>query len=155
MNFNKVIDIDSIAAIKRVGIGLAKVADILDAYNTEKGGNIIMGMVANLKERGINHKGYPMALGGLYAVASKSKEELEGKDWEYGTHLISNECGFEGRFKLKKWADNNPKLWGNKFGYDMFGENRAFGIKDEDDLKLSDIVAHLRGVSERCAEAVA
>jgi hypothetical protein len=56
-------------------------------------------------------------------------------------------CGFSSG--LGVWANNNPKLWGNKNGDEMFSTVMAFGKKDGDVITMQDIATHWYGVAER------
>ena len=135
------------ATAKQVGLGLRKVADVLKTHIDKVGDEDV-----NMNELYINHCGSPLCFAGWFAYLSRSKEELKGKDWKYGARLIACECGLEDRYHLTRWANNNPKLWGNEYGDSMFGYKQAFGVEPNEELTLSDITAHLREVSERCAQ---
>ncbi len=54
--------------------------------------------------------------------------------------------GFKGGHELEMWADNNPKLWGNKFGRDMFCGWRAFTDDEDKQLNHRDIINHWKQV---------
>jgi hypothetical protein len=47
---------------------------------------------------------------------------------------------------LTDWARDNPKLWGNKFGQDMFSFWRAFTNSQFKKLTHRDIINHWKQV---------
>lgn len=49
---------------------------------------------------------------------------------------------------LEHWAEQNPKTWGNRYGYDMFFAGLAFGQK-EHNFPSQIILDHWRGVLGR------
>jgi len=56
--------------------------------------------------------------------------------------------GFDSHRQLKYWAEDNPKIWGNEQGADMFGSPLAFSqLKDSFPAQI--LVDHWRGVGER------
>lgn len=59
-----------------------------------------------------------------------------------------------GWYDLEEWADDNPELWGNEYGVDMFNSDgyRAFGFDEPGECDLYDIAAHYRGVADRIEE---
>ena len=81
-----------------------------------------------------------------------------------GIHLMARDMGFEEGWELREWAEYNPEIWGNDYGYAMFscdGE-KAFGYSEfstagvikgidenEDILDLEKIVSHWRNVADR------
>jgi hypothetical protein len=50
------------------------------------------------------------------------------------------------RGNLERWAENNPKLWGNKFGRDMFNSWQAFTNDKNKWLTHRDIINHWKQV---------
>jgi hypothetical protein len=54
--------------------------------------------------------------------------------------------GFEKRRDLEEWAQDNPKLWGNKFGQDMFYFPSAFTDDTNKQLTHRDIINHWKQV---------
>ena len=90
------------------------------------------------------------------------RPEGEAYRWEEGADEMSHDLGFlysknyeyADYTHLERWARDNPELWGNKYGGEMFSESRAYGV---DSVTLSDVLNHLRSVADRLAqrEAVA
>jgi hypothetical protein len=71
-------------------------------------------------------------VGGWYAVANLNRKFIKDKfnegfvDFNDGTKLMAQDLGFAYRCDLKNWAEQNPKIWGNKKGYFMFGNASAY-----------------------------
>ena len=135
---------------RQVGIGFSKVANVLDAHRKIVSEKLI---AIGIDITHVNFYGSPMCFANSFTVLFKSKEELEGKDYDYGADLIAKECGLKNKFELRYWARDYPKLWGNEHGYDMFCTNIAYGIAEGDNntLTLDALIAHLRSVSSNCA----
>jgi hypothetical protein len=53
------------------------------------------------------------------------------------------ECDFS------RWAEYNPKTWGNPYGWHMFESAKAFGKDHGDALTHDEIINHLRNVCNR------
>ncbi len=99
--------------------------------------------------------GTPMCHGGWYAFIASgvSAEKLEELDYMDGANLMAKHLGFDfDQGALEEWAENNPDIWGNLNGGDMFGSSKAFEIEG-DCLYLETIINHWKGVKERCAIA--
>lgn len=90
----------------------------------------------------INVCGTPMCHGGWYAVASKVGIRPDFAD---GANAMAVDLGFSYRGNLKCWADQNPKLWGNKFGYRLFSGNSAFNYAKT----MRGVINHWIGVHNR------
>ncbi|CAC9644215.1 hypothetical protein [uncultured Gammaproteobacteria bacterium] len=69
----------------------------------------------------------------IYERIFFSHWNLKYSHYEYSiwADALAEFLGFENRRGLAFWAENNPKLWGNKFGGDMF----VFEIAFIDDTK--------------------
>ena len=87
---------------------------------------------------------------------SRKEFDLPEEHYLYGAELMALDLGFKDKLQLKKWAEANPKLWGNKFGAAMFGSGMAYGEKsqraDADicwETSLRAVVKHLYGVADR------
>lgn len=61
---------------------------------------------------------------------------------------MANFLGFDNRWRLEIWARDNPKLWGNRYGLDMFSDREAFGLKDREPT-LKEIGKHWHKVANR------
>ena len=78
-----------------------------------------------------------------------------GVSFEVGAHRMMRDTGMrpEGLVGslsggLVEWAEDNPEIWGNPWGEDMFFCERAFGCT-KDNITLEKIVDHWRGVAAR------
>lgn len=95
----------------------------------------------------INLCGTPACHAGWYAAYGK-------KGLLYFTEGIldmTNNLGFKDAKlnSIERWACINYEIWGNKHGFNVFGENRAFGKSDHETLTLLDISKHWRKVAKR------
>jgi hypothetical protein len=99
--------------------------------------------------------GTPMCHGGWYVVAcdlNPLEERFYGADYLDGAMAIALALGFPTSYTLELWASDNPKLWGNEYGDDMFCCNSAFN----DAKTLRGVVNHWIGVHNRtCPKATA
>ena len=57
------------------------------------------------------------------------------------------ECDFS------RWAEYNPKTWGNPYGWHMFESAKAFGKDHGDALTHDEIINHLRNVCNRLEQS--
>jgi hypothetical protein len=92
-----------------------------------------------------------MVAGRRFLGATKKRWHF---DYLHGARWISFELGFEplpGFFAwdLREWAQDNPQVWGNEFGWDLFSKNRAFGKNDYQRLTLKHIADHWLKVAKR------
>ena len=118
----------------------------------------------DMSEIEINHLGECGTIachGGWYAYA-KMRQEREGEyipmkgpiyslGFWIGANSLAVDLGFEDRQELEDWAHDNPEIWGNYFGHDIFVFTRAFG--DDDDLTIHDIIDHWRNVADRIEDS--
>ena len=134
---------------QEIGRGFAKVANALDAHRKNVG-DVKIDMQ---QRKEMIHCYDSLCFAGLYAVATRPIRDLGFKDFSYGAKLIAKECGLDNDVMfLELWGGWNPRLWGNKYGYDMFRDKRAYGIDEDETLTLDILIAHLRSVSSNCAE---
>ena len=84
-----------------------------------------------------------------YSWAQGADEMSHDLGFPYSEYREDEDCTF-----LEQWARNNPELWGNEYGGNMFLGSRAYGV---DSATVSDVLDHLRSVADRLAqrEAVA
>lgn len=69
--------------------------------------------------------------------------------YEDSADLMAQFLGFnDGRY-LREWASNNPKVWGNRYGYVMFNEWSAFDPKYSKLKTLETIGKHWLEVAKR------
>lgn len=73
-----------------------------------------------------------------------------------GAEEMAKDLGFNEREELEDWAENNPSIWGNEFGINMFFEECAFTGRifnycetDTPTITLKDIIKHWKGVHDR------
>ncbi len=62
----------------------------------------------------------------IYERITLSKWNSSRYRYEVWSNALTVFLGFKNRHDLEIWAENNPKLWGNKFGGDMFLFDIAF-----------------------------
>ena len=73
-----------------------------------------------------------------------------------GADLMAINLGFKDSMDLKKWARENPEIWGNKYGEMMFsaiGEEAFFGEDGMFEITLSVIADHWESVAGRIPTA--
>ncbi len=87
----------------------------------------------------------------LYCSRCDSMDNYHNNnDSSYAHHILANTLavflGFENPYALKRWAKDNPKLWGNKDGYDMFSFWSAFFDYCNKQITHRDIINHWKQV---------
>jgi hypothetical protein len=102
--------------------------------------------------------GTPGCHAGLLSIVAKDLPELQdiynyNNDYriyedEYyrWADTLAEFLGFVEMRYLTDWARDNPKLWGNKFGQDMFSFWRAFTNSQFKKLTHRDIINHWKQV---------
>ncbi len=79
--------------------------------------------------------------------------DLQYKRYECGAEELAKFLGFKSMTHYMEWAEANPEIWGNYFGFEMFQEEgyKSFGFDDEDShlCKLEDIGKHYIYVAKR------
>lgn len=92
-------------------------------------------------------------VGGWYAVATLDKrQELTYED---GVLQMSKDLGFTMRgsfYVIRRWASNNPTMWGNDDGAKMFLFPSAYYHKDKRPngaLNLQHVIDHFEEVRDR------
>lgn len=78
---------------------------------------------------------------------------IEGYDWISGANHFARKVGFPNRETLESFFSNNPSLWGNRFGHNLFVDYQAF--KDKADLLSKEnclelAAKHLLDVADAC-----
>lgn len=105
----------------------------------------------DMGEGRVNYNGYQCGtchcVGGWYAIAVLSRDRQ--LDYFDGANAMAAHLGFRGRIHLEAWAAQNPNIWGNHYGGDMFGWEKAYGFEIGG---LTDVVTHLEGVRDRSPE---
>lgn len=85
-----------------------------------------------------------------------------GKHWDGGSRYLqegshqitygmgncemAEDLGFENPYELRRWADKNPQIWGNRHGEYLFEDGEAYGWEDTHVGSLSAIRDHWMGV---------
>ena len=82
--------------------------------------------------------------GGWYGIARGCQSVFDK-----GVDRMAHDLGFRGRHDLTTWAEENPDLWGNRYGEWMFGLEIAFGCT-RDTITMTKIINHWIGVNNRC-----
>jgi hypothetical protein len=59
---------------------------------------------------------------------------------------LADFLGFEKRRDLEDWAEENPKIWGNEYGGEMFSSQSAFNNDLDKALAHRDIIEHWKQV---------
>jgi len=119
----------------------------------------------NMMHEGVDRErnlcGAPACHAGWYAAYS-DEEDVDA--YEDGKKLMSRLLGFvykegeylEDQHRLKRWAVNNPCLWGNHNGNGMFNSREAFGqifgAVASRPLTIKDISDHWLDVAKRLYE---
>jgi hypothetical protein len=93
-------------------------------------------------------------MAGWYAVANLDRKFIDNKikkgcvGYEDGAELMADDLGFDYRYELDNWAHDNPKIWGNKRGGDMFESDLAY-----DDEGFDGVIAQWQTVRDNLPEA--
>lgn len=90
-------------------------------------------------------------VGGWYAIATLDVDNDKNLSFSNGAAQMAIDLGFGGFFpkrQLEAWACNNPEIWGNGRGHDMFYSPTAWNGAET----LEQIIIHLAGVHDRSPE---
>ncbi len=84
----------------------------------------------------------------IYERIFFSHWNLKYSHYEYTiwADALAEFLGFSEEKDLECWAKDNPKIWGNKYGYDMFSGRLAFTNDEDKILKHRDIINHWKQV---------
>jgi hypothetical protein len=69
---------------------------------------------------------------GWYAVANSDRQVIKDKikkgrvGFDDGANLMAQDLGFGWSYPLKNWAEENPEIWGNDDGFEMFESELAY-----------------------------
>jgi hypothetical protein len=105
----------------------------------------------NMSEARVNEKdnqcGTVHCVGGWYAVATlDTKSNL--LSFSDGADEMAKHLGFTDMYRLGDWAHANSDIWGNDFGYNLFGHEAAY----DDAENLTEVITFLEGVRDRSPE---
>ena len=94
-----------------------------------------------------------MVIRGLTGLISNVANDIpELKKYFFATNWKWAICDFlECDFSM--WAEHNPKIWGNDYGWHMFNSSKAFGKNHGDALTHDEIIIHLRDVYNRLEQS--
>jgi hypothetical protein len=72
----------------------------------------------------------------------------------HGSHQLAQDLGFAHHLHLRLWARDNPEIWGNEHGTQMFIDKQAFESESrlEGAQNLQDIIDHWSEVQSRLTE---
>ncbi len=106
--------------------------------------------------------GTPGCHAGLISIVAKDLPELQdiyeclyflqwnirGSRYEYSiwADALAVFLGFKNMRDLRDWAKDNPKLWGNRSGYNLFCSRLAFIDDAYEQLTHRDIINHWKQV---------
>ena len=84
----------------------------------------------------------------VFKIHFKAYKEIKQDLYVYSiwADALAEFLGFKGEEDLEAWARDNPKLWGNKFGRDMFMTAVAFTDDTNKHLTHRDIINHWKQV---------
>lgn len=99
--------------------------------------------------------------GGFYALARKHHHpEFDWREGYFidrfgyrvqftdGANWLAKDLGMRSSERLRVWAHENPKIWGNAYGLNMFSSQLAFGERVTL-FKLRTVIDHWFGVANR------
>jgi hypothetical protein len=90
--------------------------------------------------------GTPGCFAGLISIVANDISKLEEcyNFYEYDFEMWEKALGKFLECRFVEWANDNPDIWDNKFGFSIFIENKAWGKKENETLTHNDIIIHLR-----------
>lgn len=99
-----------------------------------------------------------LCVGGWWALANRLKDGMIGVyDYMAGAEDLSQFLGFDDRRDLAQWARENPGIWGNSEGSNMFSTREAYTNKKnpaENDIKsMKQVDEHWELVYENSVKA--
>lgn len=97
----------------------------------------------------VEHACGTTACHGGYAILALN---IKSRFYDSGANALARYLGFPSREKLEVWARNNPQIWGNDYGDEMFSSGYAFGIDCYEMAFLKHIVSHYLSVAKRLME---
>lgn len=71
-------------------------------------------------------------------------------NFDNGADVIAEKLGFFDMYEIKEWADDNPWLWGNRYGSRLFESAISYGC-NERTITLKKVGEHFVSVGERVA----
>lgn len=97
--------------------------------------------------------GTPACHAGWFGVfwGKMGKNDEYYADFSDYARILAEILGFSRKSHLEQWAHENPEVWGNNYGSDMFYASSAFGLGFKN-VTLKDISNHWYGVAKRLHE---
>lgn len=94
----------------------------------------------------------PHCVGGWYAIANQKKLYTGASCIGYseGADLLAKDLGFSDDELLENWLKDNPQLWGNDRGDDLFVTSKAYNGEPTD---LAGIIDHFKEFKRRVKNA--
>ena len=118
-----------------------ELADYFDFIALSQGrGKCQVDMKESVVDSELNFCGTPACHAGWALVYAKESENYSDGEKMINTHL---------KVCTRLWANSNPEIWGNYFGFTMFVSNKAFNKKDDEILTVNNIAQHWRKVGQR------
>ncbi len=119
----------------------------------------------NMKVGGVqtyNHNcGTVHCVAGWFAVSNSEnhtiKKLIKNNSCDYfdGADMIAEILGFKNYLCLSEYMDDNPKIWGNSFGEEIFESCAAYnGLDESSEEPMTIVIKHFEGVRDRCEEAL-
>ena len=94
-----------------------------------------------------------MVIRGLTSLISNVANDIpELKKYFFATNWQWAICDFL-ECNFSRWAEYNPKIWGNAYGWHIFNSSKAFGKNHGDALTHDEIIIHLRDVCNRLEQS--
>ena len=86
-----------------------------------------------------------------YTCGSNILTNDKGKSLTYqdGANTLAKDLDFNNKSHLQAWADDNPAIWGNKYGIHMFTSGMAYINVQAEKTTIKDVIDHFRSVSVR------
>ena len=95
--------------------------------------------------------GVPHCLAGWFTIAIKNRRAVKSAlltarycSYSYGAEIMANRLGFKNHDDLRHWCYNNPEIWGNDYGNELFSATYAYNHKG-----FSGIIKHFEEVYNR------
>ena len=69
--------------------------------------------------------------------------------YQDGANTLARDLDFNDKSHLKAWADDNPTIWGNKYGIHMFTSVIAYNNVQTEKATIRDVINHFHSISDR------
>lgn len=112
-------------------------------------------VVYRRKQQFLHECGTVHCVAGWYYLASKTDIELEAAKtrtsyigFTSGVMIMREDLGFHTTAELEEFVRNNPEIWGNSHGQELFSDSIAYDNAET----LHEVVTYLEGVRDRSPE---